>query len=329
MKFIKITYLFFIGLLALGACTDPDEPYVENISEGGLLDVQTRVVNYIVGSTDPLTIEALAYQGTIKTTSVDVYVTFNTFERDANGALVYRNVEGVIASPTDTDSTTTALSSNEVLFTTLTPGTTSGMVSFSVDYAALASGLTIANQPFNGGIIPANDGELMIGDSWIFRFSSQTSEGNSYTNYQTATVSVATRFAGRYRVVEGTYFRIGVNRDDVAWPDEMTIASIDAQTYQQVEYFGAFDGNTLYFQIGADKSITYPATWDGVAQTGNGEPLTTCDSNPNDLSNVTCAGSNIAIISDDGRDQLIMTYGYFTGGSGAREFYQVLEKIVD
>ena len=49
-----------------------------------------------------------------------------------------------------------------------------------------------------------------------------------------------------------------------------------------------------------------------------------------DLSNV-CGGSdkNKVIRSSDGKDVLVMSFGYFTAGSGSREFYQKLEKIIE
>ena len=112
----------------------------------------------------------------------------------------------------------------------------------------------------------------------------------------------------------------------------MLIESVDATTYRVVEYFGAFNGNEYYFQIDENDKITYPAeTPDGDAQTGNGEPMTTCALNPGDLTNVPCGADTNIVIRDDvsGKDRLVMTFGYFTGGSGPREFYQVLEKIVE
>jgi hypothetical protein len=45
---------------------------------------------------------------------------------------------------------------------------------------------------------------------------------------------------------------------------------------------------------------------------------------------VHCDESNIVINNDaSGKDRLIMSFGYFTPGSGPRTFYQVLEKIVE
>jgi hypothetical protein len=48
------------------------------------------------------------------------------------------------------------------------------------------------------------------------------------------------------------------------------------------------------------------------------------------MTNVNCGNSNYVINNDvNGKDRLVMSIGYYTSGSGPREFYQVLEKIVE
>jgi hypothetical protein len=109
------------------------------------------------------------------------------------------------------------------------------------------------------------------------------------------------------------------------------IESVDATTYRVVEYFGPFGGNEWYFEIDSNDNITYPdKTPSGDPQTGNGQPFITCATSSADLSNV-CGGSdkNKVIRSADGKDVLVMSFGYFTAGSGSREFYQKLEKIIE
>jgi len=84
----------------------------------------------------------------------------------------------------------------------------------------------------------------------------------------------------------------------------------------------------LYFQIEADNTITYPAEWDGVAQSLNDFDLITCAANGALLTNVNCGASNY-VVKDDvgGKDRLYMSFGY--NSAGPREFYQVMEKIVE
>jgi len=140
-------------------------------------------------------------------------------------------------------------------------------------------------------------------------------------------------YDGTFTVLEGYYYRIGVlNSDIFLVGDNITISKINTNTYMWEnlgESFG-WDGNVLYFQIDpVTFAITYPAEWDGVPQTLNGEPITTVELNPDDLSNVIpLAGVNMnkAIINEqEGKTSLNMVFGYYTDGSGPREFYFVLE----
>ncbi len=305
MKNIKILLLLFLGLSLATSCIDDDnDALTGGAITGGKISPDAGAIGYVVGNGDTYTAGGSMYQGAVQTTKVEVY---NFFTSSASGE-----------------------SSNEVLIGTIDIASTqvgsNGTFSTSFDYAALIAGLTLAGSP-----LPADDGGLTIGDFWTISFVSTLSDGNVVRNSATTKVSVGTRFAGLYAVVEEDYWRIGVDRDDVAWPEEMLIESVDATTYRVTEYFGAFDGNEYYFQIDANDNITYPENEpNGDAQTGNGEPLTTCDRNPGDLTNVPCDGSNIVVRDDvNGKDRLIMTFGYFTAGSGPREFYQVLEKIVE
>jgi len=274
--------------------------------EGGLVALNNPAIAYVVGNDATYTASGSVYQGNVQTTSVDVYKSFT--------------------------SSATGTSSTEALLTTIAISNTAigenGTFEFSFKYEDLISGLTLAGNP-----LPASDADLAIGDFFNLRYASTTSQGNVNSNSSTTKVSVGTRFAGSYTVGdEHEYWRIGVFRDDVAWPDEMLIESVDATTYRIVEYFGAFDGNVMYFEIDSNDKITYPAdTPEGDPQLGNGQPMTTCQNNPNDLTNVPCGASTNIVVRDDvnGEDQLFMTFGYLTAGSGPREFYQVLTKIVE
>lgn len=59
----------------------------------------------------------------------------------------------------------------------------------------------------------------------------------------------------------------------------------------------------------------------------NGQPIMTCESN-NGFTVLACDASSSLAVPDDvaGADQLIMTVGYLTAGSGPREFYQRMVK---
>ena len=75
---------------------------------------------------------------------------------------------------------------------------------------------------------------------------------------------------------------------------------------------------------------------DENGQLAHGDPLFSgnralgCHTEPELFTNVPCDGSNMLIPDDvNGKHRMILTYGYFTDGSGLREFYEVLEKIVN
>lgn len=327
MKFI-FKNLWVVALAFLWvSCNESEDLVTANALEGGLLEPSATNLNYVVGNSGPYPVEFFVNQSPdISITSIAVFNSFSGFD-------VYQAV--------DESDSLVSYTTNEVAFRTVSvTETSSHFLSFDVNYDELIAGLTREDRSTTdhlvsaggvGGVLPSADVDLVIGDTWNLRFELTLSDGRVVQPSFTVKLTFSTRFAGTYNVTEGVYYRIQVRRDDVGWPEQMSIASVDATTYEQIEYFGAFDGNTLYFVIDpADNTIDYPAEFGGVAQTGNGQPLTTCALNPTDLTNVPCgADTNIAIANDDtGEDQLIMTYGYLTGGSGPREFYQILTKAL-
>lgn len=307
MKNLKIFLTLILALSFVTSCIDEDnDELTGNAITGGLLTLNNTAIGYVVGNGSTYTATGSVYQGSVQTDKVEVYKSFT--------------------------SSSTGETSNEVLYETLpiaqTGIGTSGVFSTSFNYEDLISGLVLDGNP-----LPPSDGDLSIGDFWTLRYVSTLSDGNVVMNSGVTKVSVGTRFAGIYRTIDAEYYRIGVLTYTAAdWPAETVIESVDATTYRVVEYFGAFNGNEWYFQIDANDNITYPdETPDGDAQTGNGQPLITCVSDPNNMTNVPCGPTANIVIRDDvnGADQLVMSFGYLTAGSGPREFYQVLEKIVD
>lgn len=312
MKTIKNILCFTLLAVLFTACDINDREYddvLEVDRTGGSLTLDKTLIGYVVGNDATYTASGSVYQGNVTTQTIDVYNSFT--------------------------SATTGSTSNEVLLATLTVDNlasgSNALFSTDFTYEQLIAGLEL-----DGAALPSSDGELTIGDFWNLRYVSKTSLGDENTNYRTTKVSVGTRYSGTYRPVAGEYYRIGVLTYELAdWETfcpETVIESVDATTYRVLEYFGPFGGNEWYFQINGDGSITYPEnTPAGDAQTGNSQPFITCQSSPADMTNVPCGpGSNVVIRDDvNGADQLVMTFGYFTAGSGSREFYQILEKIVD
>lgn len=170
----------------------------------------------------------------------------------------------------------------------------------------------------------------------------EISDGSIVPNGKTSSIDITIEYlcfsdiTGKYRALEGKYFRIGeessLSTPD-AWPDETEIIFLCGNTYRVLEYFGpeAFNGNEWYFNIDESGTITYPATTPtGDPQMGNGQPFISCATDPGNMTNVPCGASSTNYVEIDGDEiRLYMTYGYLTPGSGPREFFHVLEKIVD
>lgn len=303
--------------------TDNDELSMGAITGGIIeLDQKSKSIGYVVGNDGTYTVASELPQGAVKTNKVDVYkqLSYQIILKDAD------NKDSLITKKT-----------NKVLFNTFNfENPVSGIVdnfTFSFKYEDLIDALVKED----GTSLPANDGELLIGDFWKLTYVTTTSEGDVLENSAATKISLGTRYAGTYKPLDGAYYRIGVLTyelpDWLLYCPETLIESVDATTYRVVEYFGPFGSNTWYFQIGSDGTITYPEnTPDGTAQLGNGQPFITCQTNPGDMSDVPCDPSlTNKVIRDDvnGADQLFMSFGYFTSGSGARSFYHVLEKIVE
>lgn len=302
MKTIKYIFIAMFSLTLATSCTDDDnDELTGDAIEGGLVNLDAAAIGYVVGNDGTYTASGEFYQGAEKTVSVDVYKSFTDSE---------------------TGATTDEILFEEIDFSDIQQGFANDF-SFQFKYEDLIEGLSS---------LPSNDAELNIGDFWTLKFVSTLEDGTVVTNAASVKVSVGTRFAGVYRTVEAEYYRLGVlTYTESDWPAETTIESVDATTYRVVEYFGAFNLNEWYFQIDENDNITYPdETPSGDAQQGNGQPLITCVSDPSNMTNVPCGSNTNIVIRDDvnGADQLVMSFGYLTAGSGPREFYQVLEKIV-
>jgi len=309
MKIIKIL-TFAIFSLVLSISCDDSESVVTGV-EGGLIEVNNPSLNYVVGNPGPYTASAQIYQGTVKTTKVEIVKTFHTTISVLNQ---------------DESVTTEAVQSNSVTMATINVDdlTKDSYKSFSFTFDDLIDGLTI-----DGASLPTSDTDYLIGDYWELKYFTTKEDGSVVQQNKTTKVTVATRYAGRYRFVEGFYYRIGVlTSSGDYWEPEYLIESIDAKTYK-LNGVSAWTDQTVYFQIQDNGSITYPLKWNGVDQIVNGGALINCADNLADLSNVNCATSNYVVKDDvNNKDRLIMSFGYKLA-DGSREFYQVFEKIVE
>jgi len=301
--------LFTVGLVS---CTDEDNDTLtgsENV--GGLIDVNSPLVAYVVGNGNTFEYPASfdVFQGAVQTTQVEVYK-------------VFTNVAGV--------------SSNEVLFKTIDVPAAPQVqtINFAATYNELIAGLTIGGNP-----LPASDSSLNIGDYWTLKYVAKTSSGASHANVGTTKISVGTRFAGTYKVISGSYWRIGVPNTSVlaTWIGSLrTIESVNATTYKFLNYAGPFGAvtNTHYFTIDGSDVVRTPVMYNGAAQLLNGYGVINCEETPSLITNAcSVAGPQNTVVRDNvaGKDLIYRTYGYNTtsGAVGPREIYEVLEKVVD
>ncbi|MFB1039292.1 MAG: hypothetical protein QMC35_02415 [Polaribacter sp.] len=301
MKNIKYLILSLFTVISLGACVENDnDELTGDAITGGLLSIDNQLISYVVGSGATYVATGSVFQGREQTTSIDIYKSF-------------------------TNNTTGAVS-NEVLLKTITIGDTTMGSTLGFDlnftYEELITDLTIDGAP-----LPANDGNLNIGDYWSLRYASNTSEGDLNFNAQTTKVAVGTRYAGVYTVEDSSYFRLGVDGGNWNGTDRI-IESVNASIYRH-KGVGFWDDNEFYFTV---DNATGVITIMDVDLEGNGvnlnsQPIMTCESN-NAFTVLACgASSSLAVPDDvDGADELIMTVGYLTAGSGPREFFQRMVK---
>lgn len=319
----KIFGYSFILMLGLAfACNENEDLLTDGAKTGGLLEPASTSVNYVVGNpAGPYKLEFLVLHGNSnKTKEIRLYKSFTGTEKYTE------EVEGEMVDKTFT------LQSEEVLDRTLSiEATKNGYIETNFTLAQLIADLTVKNHAGTESALSSNDTQYQIGDRWSFRIETVLEDGSVIQQAFRVNISVSTRYAGKYKAIVGEYYRLGVPTYGTGdWPAETVIESVDATTYRVVEYFGAevFTGNEWYFQI-VDGKITYPEkTPSGDAQTGNGQPFISCATNPADMASVHCGTSDVVINDDvNGKDRLVMSFGYYTPGSGPRTFYHVLEKI--
>ena len=319
---LAITPFFFIQ------CDSEDDLVTENAKEGGLFEALTPYLNYVVGDGKAYSFSFQVYQSPdIKATSVEIYK--SCFK-----------VAVAWSDPGDLTHTTAdsipAIWSNEVLQETITITNDENHVisTTALDYAALIADLTIDGDP-----LPASDGEMRIGDYFNFRIVTKLDDGRTVEQSIQNTLTVSTRFAGTYKSIGGAYYHPDYNPapylSDLWLGETVIIFSIDAMTYRWEEWgiLSGWSGNVLYFQINPSTGkITYPEKWAGADQILNNLPLLTAERTPGSLTYaIPAAGTNIdTAIKDDveGKDQLNMVFGYL-GASGSREFFILLEKVVN
>jgi len=303
MKNNKLIILLSLALLVIAVSCNEEDFVVYGTEESikvtdPYLQVLTPVISFQAGTPSYLMeIQVVNTDQSSRISAVDVYKVFTDI--------------------------VTGNSSNEALLGSYPLGTgTTTLIHDELTYADLKEGLTV-----NGGPLPDDETELALGSGWSLRFVGKGANGDVPMN-GSIQISVLSRFAGLYRVIESTYWRIGVVTATWTGQDRF-IGSVDETTFSYNDYWGnfAWDGNSFNFTISeVDNSINVPILVNGALFGGHRE--LNCNVEPETFGYAPCVGSNILIPDDlNGKHVIKLTYGYYTNGSGSREFYEVLEKL--
>jgi hypothetical protein len=158
--------------------------------------------------------------------------------------------------------------------------------------------------------------------------SSQPIEDNN-TIAITVKALGANSLAGRYEVIESSYYRIGVSTPGSAAPVGAirVIEALSETLYKHKDYVGNFADQNWYFTVDATDKLTV-LTKDPVTNEPtmlNSNPAISCETNPGSLTNSKCGSSNVVIRTNDRHDIIKLTVGY--NPAAPREFYEVLRRL--
>jgi hypothetical protein len=304
------TLLLATLVLVVGvSCNEEEAP---TLGTGGFqgvpdtyLQIATPVIAFQAG-TEKYGISLNAIIGEIPISEVLVYSTFN----DAAGA--------------------TGLSSDEILLKSYAVSSDlKESIVDSLSYADLSAGITLDGSP-----LPESDFDIAVGAGWVLRLAAEI--GGVEKNLGTINVAVLSPYAGLYESIETDYWRIGVQSGGADWSgSERFIGSVDATTFSYNDFWGPFVATGGAFLFSLDEETNILTVIDDPSQLFfSGDDMLTCQEDDGSFVNVPCDGSNV-LIPDlvTGKHQIKLTYGYFTASGdeneGAREFYEVLEKVVD
>lgn len=135
--------------------------------------------------------------------------------------------------------------------------------------------------------------------------------------------------AGRYEVIESSYYRIGVSTPGSAAPIGATrvIEALSETLYKHTEYVGNFAGQPWYFTVDADDKLTVLTNdpFTGEPTMLNANAAISCETHPGSLTNSKCGSSNLVIRTNDRHDIIKLTVGYNPGAP--REFYEALRRL--
>jgi hypothetical protein len=310
MKIFNKQLVLVLGVVLWFSCDDdtlidhnPSNPVTQKVADP-YVQVQTPVVGFQAG-TETYDIAFNAINGEKEITKVNVYSTF-------------------------TDAATGGVTNEVLLGTYGVENSNRNIFTDELTYADLRNGLTPA--------LPESDTELAVGSGWKLRFEGVFADGGTTNMPGNINIAVLSPYAGLYKATYAEYWRIGVRRDDVSDPwigTEFFIGSVDENTFSHNDWWGPFawPGESFNFDVDLD---TYEITVPILTESGlfSGTAALSCDANAGDLSHAHCGESNVLIpdplfpTSGKGKHIIKLSYGY-AGSGGSREFYTILEKVVD
>lgn len=196
----------------------------------------------------------------------------------------------------------------------------------SLTYEDLKEGIVI-----NGGSLPESDLDIPIGSGWVLRFEGVTTTGESLDLDGSVNIAVLSVYAGLYTVETSQYIRIDEDYGDLWSKSERFIGSVNDTIFSYNEAWGAFEDPSYGFNFDVDFD-DYSIDLIKSSAASPGDYAITCADDASFFSVAPCEGSNILIPDPDapesptGKHRIILTYGYYVEGSGARQFYEVLVK---
>ncbi len=247
-----------------------------------------------------------------------------------NGVVAVENIK-LYGSFYDAES---KLTSNELLYGEYpVDDPLRSVITDTFTYDELKEGLLVDGNP-----LPDSDEDIYPGSGWAFRFEGDYASGKTLPLAGQINM-VLSKYAGNYEVIESDYWRIGVQSGLADWTGTVVfIGFVDEVTLSHNDFWGPFawTGFSFHFSVDPDdNTIIAPLTdEDGVAIPDgqfSGLFSVTCGENASKFDNVPCEDSNI-IVDDEGgpgKHRIYLTYGYQSADGGIREFYEVLERIVD
>ncbi|HLF34081.1 MAG TPA: DUF4361 domain-containing protein [Cyclobacteriaceae bacterium] len=216
--------LLVLAVVFLKACIEPEDLVTGNAKTGGLVIPLTANVPYKLNATPSISIDINIPKGP-GVTSIEVHNLFTTVDGET---------------------------SNDVVMSTLNigGGNSSADVeqSFSVTYTELINGISVGGNP-----LPANEGDLNIGDFWTLSYVSVMEDGRKVVNNGATGIGVANQYAGSYRCT-GTFFHPTAGPRPI--DEDKFLTAVDAFTcYTDLGDLGSA-GYDIYIKVNADNSCT-------------------------------------------------------------------------